>query len=129
MNVHKIRVKMEELAKALTWIFIVFVETGSKVRSFAPFPTHQTVFLYIILPLICYDIVGELCETESNYCEPSPCGEGSTCISGNKTWQCLCKPGYLGRHCNLLPCDWAPCPQNSVCENIVEPRANPKSYR
>ena len=76
-----------------------------------------------------YIIAGEFCETIVDHCNPSPCMEGSTCHNVNNSWKCFCKPGFLGRYCNLLPCDWLPCNKNSYCVNIEEENATTMSYR
>lgn len=72
---------------------------------------------------------GEFCEVAVDHCDPLPCMEGSTCRTINQTWHCFCKPGYLGRHCNLLPCDWLPCYGNLSCVNIEQENATRTSYR
>ena len=73
--------------------------------------------------------LGQFCEVSMDHCEHMPCEEGSVCRTVNGTWQCLCKPGFLGRHCNLLPCDWLPCHTNAICVNVKEENATRKSYR
>lgn len=76
-----------------------------------------------------YYFSGEFCEIVVDYCNSLPCMEGSTCRNINETWQCFCKPGFLGRYCDLLPCDWLPCSENSYCVNIEEENATRMSYR
>ncbi|XP_047361548.1 sushi, von Willebrand factor type A, EGF and pentraxin domain-containing protein 1-like isoform X4 [Vespa velutina] len=79
---------------------------------------------------ICKDgFEGDFCETSVNYCDSMPCEKGSTCNIVNQTWYCSCKSGFLGRRCNLLPCDWLPCHENSICINIMEKNATRNSYR
>lgn len=74
-------------------------------------------------------VLGQFCEIPMNHCELAPCEEGSACRTVNGTWQCLCKAGFLGRHCNLLPCDWLPCHANAICVNLEEENATRRSYR
>nr|XP_050859532.1 sushi, von Willebrand factor type A, EGF and pentraxin domain-containing protein 1-like isoform X2 [Vespula vulgaris] len=79
---------------------------------------------------ICKDgFEGDFCETSVNYCDLMPCEKGSTCNIVNQTWYCSCISGFLGRRCNLLPCDWLPCHENSICINIMEKNATRNSYR
>ncbi|XP_015174373.1 PREDICTED: sushi, von Willebrand factor type A, EGF and pentraxin domain-containing protein 1-like isoform X2 [Polistes dominula] len=79
---------------------------------------------------ICKDgFEGSFCETSVNYCYPMPCEKGSICNAVNQTWYCSCTSGFLGRRCNLLPCDWLPCHENSICINIREKNATRNSYR
>jgi len=73
--------------------------------------------------------IGQFCEISMDHCELMPCEEGSACRTVNGTWQCFCKSGFLGRHCNLLPCDWLPCPANAICVNLKEENATRESYR
>lgn len=73
--------------------------------------------------------LGDFCETSVNYCDLMPCEKGSTCNIVNQTWYCSCISGFLGRRCNLLPCDWLPCHENSICINIMEKNATRNSYR
>lgn len=89
---------------------------------------HKIFIEYALLKLYYY-CLGQFCEISMDHCELMPCEEGSACRTINGTWKCFCKPGFLGRHCNLLPCDWLPCHENAICVNIKEANATRRSYR
>ncbi|XP_044001596.1 sushi, von Willebrand factor type A, EGF and pentraxin domain-containing protein 1-like [Aphidius gifuensis] len=76
------------------------------------------------------DFTGENCEIPLNPCQAGICEQGSTCLTTiNGTWYCQCKPGSLGRHCELLPCDWLPCHPNAICINIMDQKTTINSYK
>lgn len=62
--------------------------------------------------------VGEQCQMKNDYCANTICEHGE-CINTRNGYSCKCHPGYLGRRCHLLPCDYSPCPRNRKCINIV----------
>ncbi|XP_029384169.1 hyaluronan-binding protein 2 isoform X2 [Echeneis naucrates] len=41
----------------------------------------------------------------SSPCEPNPCQNGGSCVSGNRRFRCLCTTGYTGRFCGTAPTD------------------------
>lgn len=36
-----------------------------------------------------------------NDCKENPCLNGGTCIDGINNYQCICKEGWEGVHCNI----------------------------
>ncbi|XP_020493926.1 hyaluronan-binding protein 2 [Labrus bergylta] len=44
------------------------------------------------------------CRTYS-LCEPNPCGNGGTCVTEGKDFDCQCPQGYRGRFCHVGPDD------------------------
>ena len=50
-------------------------------------------------------------------CLSNPCPVNSTCQEQFDSYQCLCPPGFVGRHCHdiclLKPCQHGLCVQNS----------------
>nr|XP_022902897.1 sushi, von Willebrand factor type A, EGF and pentraxin domain-containing protein 1-like isoform X2 [Onthophagus taurus] len=81
---------------------------------------------------VCKDrFTGKLCNQKiSDYCTNSfkICENNSTCINEGNSVRCICQPGFIGRRCSYLPCDFQPCPKQSICENIYASNATRKSY-
>ncbi|KAL7020531.1 hypothetical protein ACKWTF_011569 [Chironomus riparius] len=73
---------------------------------------------------------GDLCETRIpiDFCASSPCFENATCVNKNDYYECICEEGSMGKRCQLQPCDYGPCPENSVCHNIKSTRVTKDSY-
>ncbi|KAK4887668.1 hypothetical protein RN001_003939 [Aquatica leii] len=71
---------------------------------------------------------GECCEQKVKYCDTRICEHGA-CTEIANGYQCLCEDGFIGKRCNILPCDYTPCPENSLCVNINDVNATQKSYR
>lgn len=60
----------------------------------------------------------DVCKQLSNLCE-----NGGICQPEQKylgAYKCICPPGFLGRRCQHVPCDYRPCPDNNICVNILE---------
>lgn len=72
--------------------------------------------------------MGNFCEQKRNYCELSPC-ENGTCIHQANGYLCKCKPGFMGRRCHLRPCDYMPCPKNASCIDVLDNNTSRNSYR
>lgn len=85
--------------------------------------------------------MGDFCELEAledepvqktNFCEQVPdlCENGATCLSDNiGGYRCNCPPGFLGRRCQIVPCDYRPCPERSVCKNLENGKTDKNSYK
>jgi EGF-like domain len=52
----------------------------------------------------------------------------STCVNLQDDYKCICDEGLIGKRCHLKPCDYSPCPQNSVCVNLKFLQATRESY-
>lgn len=72
---------------------------------------------------------GDFCEIKLGYCITNLCEHNGTCTEVNGTYKCYCRNGYIGKRCNLLPCDYKPCKTNEFCENIVTDNATKDSYK
>ncbi|KAH1026828.1 hypothetical protein HUJ05_000441 [Dendroctonus ponderosae] len=72
---------------------------------------------------------GTLCETRKNYCQDVICENNSTCIEHEDSFRCICAKGFLGRRCNILPCDYKPCKENSLCTNLELENATKSDFR
>ncbi|XP_055523737.1 sushi, von Willebrand factor type A, EGF and pentraxin domain-containing protein 1-like [Wyeomyia smithii] len=72
---------------------------------------------------------GDRCETVKNYCSPNPCEHGGTCHSDVEGFSCSCSPGRMGKRCHLKPCDYMPCPSNSICVDIGQIDTDKYSYQ
>lgn len=94
--------------------------------------------------------VGEYCELEESDLLPeeekeepkpeelsNPCrmvdglcqNNGKCTVTSTGGYVCECVDGYIGRRCNVLPCDYSPCPLSSICVNIAEANATRNSYK
>ncbi|KAB0799990.1 hypothetical protein PPYR_07870 [Photinus pyralis] len=71
---------------------------------------------------------GSFCETKWSYCSTGICEHG-TCREDTQGYRCLCRDGYMGKRCNILPCDYKPCANHSVCMNLNVANATRASYR
>ena len=62
---------------------------------------------------------GDNCETEVDYCTPSPCANGSTChdIVGGPGYFCECVAGFTGETCDIEidECELNPCQNGGNC--------------
>ncbi|XP_053687129.1 sushi, von Willebrand factor type A, EGF and pentraxin domain-containing protein 1-like [Sabethes cyaneus] len=72
---------------------------------------------------------GDRCETVKNYCSPNPCEHGGVCSSDAEGYSCSCSAGRMGKRCHLKPCDYLPCPTNSICVDVSRIDANKYSYQ
>ncbi|XP_058442915.1 sushi, von Willebrand factor type A, EGF and pentraxin domain-containing protein 1-like isoform X2 [Malaya genurostris] len=72
---------------------------------------------------------GDRCEIVKNYCLPNPCENGGTCHNEDTGYSCTCSPGQMGKRCHLKPCDYLPCPKNSICFDISQTNANKESFQ
>lgn len=71
---------------------------------------------------------GEFCERQIkiDFCANSPCGN-ATCVNRDDYYECVCDAG-IGKRCHLQPCDYKPCPEHSVCENVRSMNATKDNY-
>uniref|UniRef100_A0A914RJT8 EGF-like domain-containing protein n=1 Tax=Parascaris equorum TaxID=6256 RepID=A0A914RJT8_PAREQ len=65
------------------------------------------IFSYHLKPLIrktfsCSCLpgyIGQYCDRKVDYCHPSPCLNGGSCISRNSSAVCTCATGFFGARC------------------------------
>ncbi|PIC27301.1 hypothetical protein B9Z55_019604 [Caenorhabditis nigoni] len=60
------------------------------------------------------------CDTRLDECYRGRCSNNSTCVAYENTYRCECKPGWIGRHCEIsvhaLTCVPGYCMSDSLCE-------------
>ncbi|CAG9762396.1 unnamed protein product [Ceutorhynchus assimilis] len=61
---------------------------------------------------------GDRCEAQTKYCENLLCENNSTCVEQGNSFNCICAKGFMGRRCNILPCDYKPCEETAICINL-----------
>ncbi|XP_055625721.1 uncharacterized protein LOC129768244 isoform X2 [Toxorhynchites rutilus septentrionalis] len=65
--------------------------------------------------------VGSQGITQCEPCSPDPCSTGGICIETveNEGYNCLCKPGFVGKHCTKVgeSCSYKTCVQGYCIEN------------
>ncbi|KAL3266100.1 hypothetical protein HHI36_010286 [Cryptolaemus montrouzieri] len=71
---------------------------------------------------------GELCQSGISYCESGVCENNGTCLEKPTTYACQCPKEFIGKRCHLRPCDYKPCPINSICQNKEEDPTTIHSY-
>lgn len=73
---------------------------------------------------------GDLCEVEIqvDFCANSPCGN-ATCVNKQDDYECICGEGVIGKRCHLQPCDYDPCPKNSLCINLKNQKTTKNSFK
>lgn len=69
------------------------------------------------------------CEKKVEYCRQNLCENNGKCLEQESGFKCICKIGFIGRRCNILPCDYRPCSEHKYCVNIEVSNATRKSYR
>lgn len=60
----------------------------------------------------------DICKQVNNLCE-----NNGICVPDKKSrgaYKCICPPGFLGRRCQNVPCDYRPCQENNVCVNLLQ---------
>ena len=71
---------------------------------------------------------GDFCELQINYCLDNPCEIGD-CVNTPDGYYCQCPPGFIGRRCNLRPCDYQPCSDYAICIDLPDYPASRDSYK
>ncbi|KAK5644039.1 hypothetical protein RI129_007884 [Pyrocoelia pectoralis] len=71
---------------------------------------------------------GSFCENRWSYCSSGICEHG-ICLEQLHGYRCLCREGFIGKRCNILPCDYKPCSKDSICINLNVANATKGSYR
>lgn len=64
------------------------------------------------------------CQVDRELCE----NNGSCVNDSLGGYSCQCAQGFIGRRCNLLPCDYKPCSLGTVCTNLVETNTTKYSF-
>ena len=69
--------------------------------------------------IICYTFI------EINECDSNPCNNGAACKDLKDNYECICKPGYSGRNCEIEDneCLSNPCYDNAVCVDEVKDKS------
>ncbi|KAK6165382.1 hypothetical protein SNE40_022319 [Patella caerulea] len=76
-----------------------------------------TLWIALILTTV-VTACGGVCESccQMNACLPNPCENNGTCSPVDKGYICNCATGYLGKLCDVNPCDiYNPCKNNGRC--------------
>ncbi|XP_018648078.1 notch [Schistosoma mansoni] len=82
---------------------------------------------------------GHYCENVQDYCQHSPCHNGGICMLQNSSnnnntinhmnvvtaesnYNCMCQPGYSGKHCeiNIYDCFNQPCGSYGICKDEID---------
>ena len=70
----------------------------------------------------------DLCSSEVDLCDPSPCHLGGMCEDHIVDYHCVCPQGVYGRNCSIIcpslscdPCGHAPCLYDGVCTTDQDP--------
>ena len=53
------------------------------------------------MPYKRFYVLGDTCETESNECYSEPCNNGGICIDLIGRYECECRSGFEGKHCDV----------------------------
>ncbi|CAH1985833.1 unnamed protein product [Acanthoscelides obtectus] len=72
---------------------------------------------------------GKACENKIKHCKTGLCANNSTCVEEHDTFKCMCVSGFVGRRCNLLPCDFRPCGNKKRCINLIGNGSSTHNYR
>nr|CAH7753365.1 unnamed protein product [Callosobruchus chinensis] len=72
---------------------------------------------------------GKVCENKIKHCKSGLCSNNSECIEEYDTFKCQCLSGFIGRRCNLLPCDFRPCSEEKRCINLMGNSSVANNYR
>lgn len=59
---------------------------------------------------------------ETKECDSNPCNNDAKCKDLKDDYECICKPGFSGRNCDIerSECLSNPCYDNAVCVDKVE---------
>ena len=62
---------------------------------------------------------GDLCDATN--CTSNPCKNGSQCVDHPSGFSCVCKPGLIGKLCDVdyNECESAPCQNGATCTNGI----------
>lgn len=74
---------------------------------------------------VCKGKVDSAVLAKCDACYTSPCQNKAKCISlPQRDYQCLCQPGYHGKHCEFMidACYGGPCRNNATCTVLEEGR-------
>lgn len=61
--------------------------------------------------------VGDLCQSEVDYCVAKPCANGGACENLKNDFRCSCRPGFGGKDCSryVNECVSSPCSNGGTC--------------
>ena len=59
--------------------------------------------------------------TAINYCASNPCNNAGLCVNKADGYECQCRPGYTGNHCQIDEdeCVTSPCAEGATCVDKV----------
>ncbi|XP_017866873.1 PREDICTED: protein slit isoform X1 [Drosophila arizonae] len=107
------------------WIKLDYVEPG--IARCAE-PEHMKDKLILSTPssnFVCRGKVRNEILAKCNACYEQPCQNKAQCLAlPQRDYQCLCQPGYHGRHCEFMidACYGNPCRNNATCTVLEEGR-------
>lgn len=56
----------------------------------------KSTCVWLKLDGLCFVVIS----SEVDQCQPGPCANGSTCVSQDNTYICICPSKYQGRNCD-----------------------------
>jgi len=64
---------------------------------------------------------GDLCDTDIDECQSSPCQSGGTCVNLINGFRCNCPRGYFGYTCasDVDECRSSPCLNGGTCNDGI----------
>lgn len=107
------------------WVKLDYIEPG--IASCSE-PEHMKDKLILSTPshsFVCKGKVSNSILAKCDACFTYPCQNKAKCVSlPERDYQCLCQPGYHGKHCEFMidACYGNPCRNNATCTVLEEGR-------